>query len=150
MGFTAILGKAKATRICDDAISICEQIFSVYLTSAASMRIRFIRSIVTVSLGITRRVLTHTLSVETRPLIGCARSYKHPIRLHDYQYLLSELIIFPTLTRPFLKFHIHKASFTCTINITVFVSDTFDHFDQHFDGLSGCATHFSNQSVHDH
>ena len=55
------------------------------------MRVRLIRPIVTIRLGITRRVLTHTLSVETRPLIGCARSYKHPIRI-DYQQLIERVL----------------------------------------------------------
>ena len=36
-------------------------------------------------------------------------------------------------------------SLTCTVNVTVFVSSTFDRFDGCIDGQNGCATHFAHQ-----
>ena len=43
------------------------------------------------------------------------------------------------------------ASFTRTVNITVFVSGTFlIFFDRHFDGQNGCATDFAPKSVSQH
>ena len=36
-----------------------------------------------------------------------------------------------------------KASFTRNVNVTVFVSGTFDLFESHFHGLNGYTTHFA-------
>ena len=40
-----------------------------------------------------------------------------------------------------IRLRLHK----CNVNIAVFVSSTFDHFNQHFDAQNMCRTHFSNQ-----